>query len=136
MVLALLAGGVFCGGTTCAAAHRDWLAAVPPQERLRVSPIPMADSPDAVAAGAILFHRSCASCHGEDARGLGKRPGLRSERVREASEGELHWLLTNGNLAAGMPSWSRLPEGSRWQLVRYLHALPVDASSLHDGPTP
>jgi hypothetical protein len=34
-------------------------------------------------------------------------------------------LLTNGDLAHRMPSWSRLREGERWQIVRYLHTLPV-----------
>jgi len=28
----------------------------------------------------------------------------------------LEWLLTNGSLRNGMPSWSRLPEQQRWRL--------------------
>jgi mono/diheme cytochrome c family protein len=100
---------------------RDWLAEVPEKERGHKNPL--AESEEAAAAGAILFRRSCASCHGEDARGTGKRPSLRTERVRRATDGELHWLLTNGQLGEGMPSWSRLPEVQRWQLIRYLHSL-------------
>jgi hypothetical protein len=63
-------------------------------------------------------------------RGRGSRPSLRSSRVHNATDGELEWLLTNGDLAHGMPSWSRLPEGERWQIVRYLHTLPVASCCL------
>ena len=111
-----------------ASAKRDWLAGVPAKERERVNP--MAGSDGAVAAGEILFRRSCASCHGEDARGLGNHPNLHTERIKRATDGELHWLLTNGNLGAGMPSWSRLPDAQRWQLTRYLHSLEVAGGTV------
>ncbi|MBZ5646811.1 MAG: cytochrome c [Acidobacteriia bacterium] len=74
-------------------------------------------------AGAKLFRRHCVSCHGEDATGKGNKPSLRSEHVRNAAPGELQWLLTNGSMKNGMPSWSRLPEPQRWQLVSYLKSL-------------
>jgi len=98
-----------------------WLKNVPEKDRARANPL--STDADAVAAGAKLFRQHCASCHGEDATGKGKKPGLRSEHVRAASEGELQWLLTNGSLKNGMPSWSRLPEPQRWQIVSYLKSL-------------
>jgi mono/diheme cytochrome c family protein len=42
---------------------------------------------------------------------------------QEATEGDLHWLLVNGNPRRGMPSWSRLPDPQLWQLVTYLKSL-------------
>lgn len=107
-----------------AEADGSWLKSVPAKDRAR--PNPYAERKDAVAAGAILYGRNCASCHGASAHGTGSRPSLRSERVQTATDGELHWLLTNGNLGRGMPSWSRLPDAQRWQIVRYLHSLPED----------
>jgi len=101
----------------------QWLKHVPEKDRVRSNPL--AHDSDATAAGAKLFHSDCAPCHGADAAGRGSRPTLRSERVRRATDGELEWLLRNGNLAHGMPSWSRLPEVQRWQIVRYVHALPI-----------
>ncbi len=98
-----------------------WLKSVPEKDRGRANPL-SADA-EAPAAGAKLFRQHCTSCHGEDANGKGKKPGLRSEHVRGASEGELQWLLTNGSMKNGMPSWSRLPEAQRWQIVRYLKSL-------------
>lgn len=109
-----------------AAGDGSWLRRVPQQERIRQNPY--AENTDAVVAGSILFKRNCASCHGASAQGIGSRPSLQSIRVHEATDGELHWLLTNGNLGRGMPSWSRLPDAQRWQLVRYLHSIPVKPS--------
>jgi mono/diheme cytochrome c family protein len=105
-----------------AATDGPWLRNVPQQERARQNPY--AENNDAVVAGGILFKRNCASCHGVSAQGLGSRPSLQSEQVHDATDGELHWLLTNGNLRRGMPSWALLPDPQRWQIVRYLHSLP------------
>jgi len=101
----------------------DWLRKVGEKERVRVNPLAGDDS--AVAAGAQVFGQHCASCHGAEAEGRGRRPSLRTARVHDASDGELQWLLRNGSLGHGMPAWSGLPEVQRWQLVRYLHSLPL-----------
>ena len=111
-----------CVGLVWAAAGDGaWRKNVPEKDRLRANPL--AGDAEAVLAGAKLFRQHCASCHGEDANGKGKKPSLHSEHVRGATEGELQWLLTNGSLKNGMPSWSRLPEPQRWQLVSYLRSL-------------
>lgn len=120
LVLAL-AGLVFA-----AAGDGEWLLKIPPKDRARTNPY--AADPDAPAAGAKIFAAHCASCHGEDAAGKtqGKhvRPNLHSDRIKTVSPGELFWLLTNGSQKNGMPSWSRLPEPQRWQLVTFLKSLP------------
>lgn len=79
--------------------------------------------PDAVKAGKKLFARHCAECHGADAQGSRDAPRLRSAQVARALPGDLFWFLTNGDLHRGMPSWSRLPEPQRWQIVTYLKSL-------------
>ena len=98
-----------------------WMLKVPDKQRVRTNPFDQ--NPDAALAGAKLFRQNCASCHGDDANGRDKHPALRSERVRSASPGELEWILTNGSMKNGMPSWSRLPEPQRWQLVSFLKSL-------------
>ncbi len=98
-----------------------WLAKVP--EKDRAKPNPMASDPTAVAAGAKLFKQNCEKCHGAEGVGTEKKPPLNSERVRQATPGELFWLLKNGSLKNGMPSWTRLPEEQRWQIVAYLKTL-------------
>lgn len=99
-----------------------WMDKVPAKDRARQNPF--AENPTAVPAGAKLFRQNCASCHGEDGMGKGNHPSLRTDRVRTATPGELQWLLTNGSMKIGMPSWSKLPEQQRWQIVTYLKSLP------------
>lgn len=89
----------------------------------RVREDPYDSDPDAIRAGEKLFRRHCAECHGEDARGIDKAANLRSPAIRNATPGELAWILKNGNLKAGMPSWSGLPEQRRWQIIAYLKSL-------------
>ncbi len=72
-------------------------------------------------AGAKLFTRECASCHGENgAGGLGKAPPLRQKQVYDAAPGTLFWILRNGSLRHGMPSFAHLPEAQRWQIITWL----------------
>jgi mono/diheme cytochrome c family protein len=99
-----------------------WMIKVPDKARAKQNPF--AGDARATAAGAKLFGQNCAGCHGRDAGGLGNRPSLRTERIRAATPGELQWLLTNGSMRNGMPSWSRLPEQQRWQIIAYLQSLP------------
>ena len=61
-----------------------------------------------------------------------KRPSLHSERVRAATPGELEWLLKNGSMKNGMPSWSRLPEQQRWQIVSFLEKFAVRTLTTKD----
>lgn len=98
-----------------------WKAKVPEKERMRENPYD--SQTNAVAAGAKLFHQNCASCHGSEAMGTEKRPNLHTDRIRSSTPGELEWLLKNGSMKNGMPSWSRLPEQQRWQIVSYLKSL-------------
>lgn len=104
-----------------AKATNDWLKSVPQADRNRVNPY--AGKPQAVAAGAILFQDNCAQCHGNDGAGKYSRPSLRREEVRNATDGELAWLLKNGDVYRGMPRWSGLPEQQRWQIIAYIRSL-------------
>lgn len=95
---------------------------VPAKDHARVNPL--AASPQAIEGGAALYQDHCAQCHGADAMGDGKKkPALRSENVKNATDGDLEWFLRQGELGRGMPSWSNLPQGQRWQIVAYLRTL-------------
>ena len=97
------------------------LAQVPAEARDRKNPYE--GQADAILAGGKLYRQHCAECHGNDARGIGHAVNLRSRAVQEATAGELAWILRNGNIAAGMPSWSGLPGQRRWQIVSYIKSL-------------
>jgi mono/diheme cytochrome c family protein len=98
-----------------------WKSKVPEKDRVRENPYDSQSG--AIAAGAKLFRQNCSSCHGGDATGLNNKPNLHSDRIRTSTPGELEWLLKNGSMKNGMPSWSRLPEQQRWQIVSYLKSL-------------
>ncbi len=122
----------------CLAADGSWLRHVPEADRMRANPF--AGQPDAIAAGNRMFEDHCAKCHGPDALGRGKRPSLRSDRVQQATDGEIFWLLRNGNLAKGMPTWAALPEPMRWQIIAYVKSLGAasqgEAAKSLDGEKP
>ena len=111
-----------------ATSNGAWMNKVPDRERDKKNPYE--SQPDAVAAGQRVFHDHCAHCHGADAEGTKKRPSLRSERVQQqATEGDLHWLLVNGSMSAGMPSWSKLGDPQIWQVITYVRSLKVEQAA-------
>ncbi len=96
---------------------------------------PYEGSSEAVQAGAKLYRRHCAACHGKEREGRGRAPTLRAEVVSRASPGALFWVLKNGSLAQGMPSWSKLPDQQRWQIVTYLTRRRRSSKSTSRGNT-
>jgi mono/diheme cytochrome c family protein len=109
-----------------ATANGGWLKKVPQADRARTNPY--AGDSNAAAAGRNLFQNNCAKCHGESAEGKGSRPSLKTERIQTATDGELAWLVKNGEAYKGMPGWGALPEPERWQIISYLRSLNTPAS--------
>lgn len=74
-----------------------------------------------------LFRERCAPCHGEEARGSAKGPGLAmNPRVAGQSVDQLRAYLERGNAGAGMPSFSDLPPAELLTLARYLRRINVE----------
>lgn len=86
---------------------------------------PFAMRPEAAAGGRKLFIRNCVECHGTNGTGIEKKHSadLQLPVVQQQSDGTIFWKITNGNLAHGMPSFSKLPEAQRWQIVLYIRRL-------------
>jgi mono/diheme cytochrome c family protein len=99
-----------------------WLTRVPAGEQSKTNPFK--DQKDAALAGRRVYVDHCAHCHGENAEGTKKRPPLKSDRIQhQATEGDLHWLLVNGSMKKGMPTWSKLGDPQIWQVIAYLKSL-------------
>jgi mono/diheme cytochrome c family protein len=119
--LAVLCLAISASLLLCAANSSRWNR-VPEKDHSRLSPI--ATGPETVAAGALIYRDHCAQCHRSDALGDGrKKPALRSDSLKSATDGDLEWFLRQGDLRHGMPSWSSLPEAQRWQIVAYLRSI-------------
>lgn len=111
-----------------AASNGAWMEKVPAHEHEKLNPF--RDQPNAVQAGQRVFHDHCAHCHGEDGQGTKKRPSLRTERVQQqATDGDLHWLLVNGSMKSGMPSWSKLGDPQIWQVITYVKSLRLEQAA-------
>lgn len=91
---------------------------------------PLEGNEQAIRAGAKLFARECAACHGPTGAGGGKAPPLNQPNVSGASPGTLFWVLRNGSLFRGMPSFAHLPEPQRWQIVTYLRTLRPETANV------
>lgn len=132
----LIAALVFAGLACLAIAQ----SSNPPAEKWQApaeeaaKPNPEAKNPDAPALGRKLYMRTCVGCHEED--GSGKDTGaanLRSPEVQAQSDGALFWKVSNGNTAAGMPSFASLPETDRWDVVTFLRTLKDSGGNGSEG---
>jgi mono/diheme cytochrome c family protein len=90
---------------------------------------PLTASPEITGGGKKLFEVHCAECHQASGSGMADKHSadLRQPIVQSQSDGALFWKITNGNPGRGMPSFSRLPEKQRWQLVLFLRTLRAQA---------
>lgn len=84
----------------------------------RVNPLEPSDRTQ--RAGAKLYARECSACHGPSREGGKQAPPLNIPDVRDAVPGTLYWVVSNGSIYRGMPSFAHLPEAQRWQIVVYL----------------
>ncbi len=101
--------------------ERDGTWTTPPDAARRANPL--ANRVEAAAGGRKLFEQRCATCHGHEGRGTDKGPDLTADDVQAQSDGALFWKITQGNTRGGMPTFSFLPEGQRWQIVLHLRTL-------------
>jgi len=112
----------FSAAIAFAAASASRWQRVPAKDHARTNPL--AGQREAKMAGALVYRDLCQQCHQANAQGDGrKRPSLRSEGIRAATDGDIEWFLRQGDLRHGMPSWSSLPQAQRWQVVAYLRSI-------------
>jgi mono/diheme cytochrome c family protein len=83
---------------------------------------PLHGKPELAVGGKKIFERTCKVCH-DSASANQKGPHLDLPEVQADSDGALFWKISNGNSRSGMPNFSSLPDGQRWQLVLYIRSL-------------
>ncbi len=87
---------------------------------------PVAPSKESVARGEAIYKASCLDCHGpqgrgdgKQAKGLSKKPADLAAELREDSDGEIFWKVSEGKRP--MPGFKKdLKEDARWDVVNYL----------------
>jgi len=95
--------------------------------------VSMTSDSTAALAGGKLFRQHCSGCHGSEGAGSRYAPALQSARVQSMDPHSLFRFITDGNLRHGMPSWSRLPDERRWQIVAYVKSL-TTANAAQGSP--
>src|SRR5690349_9021896 len=74
-----------------------------------------------------VFTARCSACHGDDARGTARGPGLvLNPRIATQSAEQLRAYLERGNPGAGMPAFSDVPADDLLALARYLRRINVE----------
>ena len=81
------------------------------------------------------FADHCASCHGNDGKGLtelGRNlsprvPDMTRQETQSLSDGELFFIIKNGVRLTGMPAWGKdtpKDDEASWKLVVFIRHLP------------
>lgn len=110
----------------------------PPAYPARHPPTGLLASVEARTAGAIIFHRHCASCHGKPEEGRSSRadffqppaPDFTDPSYRNQDPAYLYWRIATGKtvepyLSRGsvMPAWGPyFSEEQIWTLIAYLRS--------------
>jgi mono/diheme cytochrome c family protein len=106
------------------------LAAIPRYAKRQKDPLE--DAKKNLSDGRTNFLINCSYCHGANATAdtavaKGFYPpavSLLSGRVRSMTDGEIHWIDTNGISFTGMPSFRDiLTSRQRWQIVLFIRSL-------------
>lgn len=101
---------------------------VPAKEKAMKNPV-VADQTN-ITAGAALFKKHCASCHGADGKGNGVKartletfPGdFHSAAFQASTDGELFYRTKTGR--GEMPSYqNKVSDQEIWQIMVYLRSL-------------
>ncbi len=103
------------------AADKPLLQKPPAKEMSRTNPYE--GSQRAERAGQKLFLRECSNCHGQHGEGTGRGLALAPPALDHVPAGAIFWVLRNGSMRHGMPSFAHLPAPQRWQIVTYLKSL-------------
>lgn len=90
------------------------------------NPVPVSDS--SLASGRRYYQVNCAVCHGDAGMGNGPAtkygvPGinLMTDMSKGRSDGYIYGMIRNGR--GSMPSYNRIEEKERWDVVNYVRGL-------------
>ena len=99
---------------------------------------PTPASAASLANGRMYYQINCAVCHGD--RGMGDGPvtkygmpgiGITGDATRARSDGYIYGMIRNGR--GMMPTYNRIEEMDRWDVVNYVRALQSGAA-VEVGP--
>lgn len=121
-------GSVPTHGTAMAGYQVSYTPGIAQVESLAVVPNPVPVSDSSLANGRMYYQLNCAVCHGSTGAGNGSatRFGmvpitLILDVTRNRTDGYIWGMMRNGR--GLMPSYNRIEERARWDVVNYIRAL-------------
>ena len=87
-----------------------------------------AELDSSLASGQRYYQQNCAVCHGDAGNGLGPATkygvpaiNLMTDMTKSRTDGYVYGMMRNGR--GSMPSYNRIEEPDRWDVVNYLRGL-------------
>ena len=94
---------------------------------------PLRKEPRNLKKGKVLYRlkarKACKYCHGMEGKGNGSMADLMDNAPRnltckkymnKITDGELFWVIKEGIVEGGMPSYKHLSDKKIWQLIQYI----------------
>jgi mono/diheme cytochrome c family protein len=94
---------------------------------------PLRDEPRNLKKGKVLYRlkakKACKFCHGMEGLGDGSMSDLQpmpprnftcKNYMNKIKDGELFWVIKEGVIDSGMPSYKHLSDKKIWQLIHYI----------------
>lgn len=135
-------GSVPRGGTAVAAFQVSYTAApgqIDSIAAITSNPTPMSDA--SLANGHLYYEQNCAVCHGDTGQGNGPavRYGMAGISIvndlnKGRPDGYIWGMIRNGR--GLMPSYNRIEEGDRWDVVNYVRFLQGQVTGFQVGTGP
>ncbi len=116
--LVLAAALVFAHLLPAQAERKPLYTFAPSRYAARMNPY-QGDS-QAAKVGERIYRSQCEKCHEVNPSGLRKGADLHRKEIVQAPPGALFWVIEKGDFRRGMPSFARIPEKYRWQVVAFL----------------
>ncbi len=121
-------GSVPVGGTAMAAYQVSYTPGIAQIESLAVVPNPVPVSDSSLANGRKYYQMNCAVCHGDRGQGDGRAVrfgmagiSLTMDMTKNRTDGYIWGMMRNGR--GLMPTYNRIEERARWDVVNYLRGL-------------
>lgn len=100
----------------------------PDAAKCKKNPIPSTDA--SIAAGKIIYTKTCYDCHGKKGKGDGPKSAdlpknpqdFTKDQFQKQSDGSIFWKVTEGRKP--MPSFKKdLTEDQCWEVINYVRTL-------------
>lgn len=120
-------------GTVSSALMVSYSPTIPALDSMRNIANPTPRDGASIARGRLQYQINCMVCHGPAGRGLatatmarvspqyGYSRSLVSDEAKALTDGYIYGIIRNGR--AGMPSYNRIEETERWDIVNYVRTL-------------